>query len=93
MLARLAQWDVKTVVPGHGSVGTIDVLRGQRRYLNDLWTQVRDGLRAGKTPEQLTREIDVSRHGPFGVNVEANASAIRSMSRNAAKQQDYRTGG
>jgi len=86
-LDKLMQWDLKTVVPAHGSVGTADILRGQRAYLNDMWTQVRRGLQAGKTPEQLVQEIDLSRHQPFGERPESNAGGIRAMCRNAPKQK------
>jgi glyoxylase-like metal-dependent hydrolase (beta-lactamase superfamily II) len=72
-LDRLAQWDVKTVVPGHGRPGTTETLRGQRAYLADMIGQVRAGIRASKTAEQLEAEVDLSRHSPFGAGPSANS--------------------
>ena len=72
-LDKMAQWDVKTVVPGHGRPGAVEILRGQRAYLADMLDQVRAGIRASKTVEQLAREIDLSRHQPFGAASSANS--------------------
>jgi cyclase len=80
-LDELAQWDVTTLVPGHGDLGTTATLRGQRAYLADMQEKVRAGLKAGKTPDQLVNEIDLSRHGSFGVNAEHNGGSIRAMCR------------
>src|SRR5262245_35463109 len=80
-LDRLAQWDVKTMAPGHGDLGTTETLRGQRAYLADMQEQVRAGLKAGQTPDQLAKQIDLSRHGSFGVNTEHNANSVRAMCR------------
>ena len=81
-LDTLAQWDVRTVVPGHGSLAATDTLRAQRAYLADMQRQVRAGIKAGRTADALAREIDLSRHGSFGANPEQNAGSIRAMYRN-----------
>ena len=83
VLDNLAQWDIRTLVPGHGSLGTAATLRAQRGYLADMQAQVKAGLKAGKTADQLTKEIDLSKHGSFGVNREQNDGSIRGMTRNA----------
>ena len=72
-LDKLAQWDVATVVPGHGRLGTVETLRNQRAYLADMVDQVRAGIRASKTADQLAQEIDLSRHRPFGAGSSANS--------------------
>ena len=72
-LDKMAQWDVKTVVPGHGRPGTTDTLRAQRDYLKDMVEQVRAGIRASKTADQLVQEIDLSRHRPLGGGSSANS--------------------
>jgi cyclase len=86
ILGELAQKDVRTVVPGHGDPGTASTLLGERDYLADMLQQVRAGIRAGKTADQLASEIDLSRHGSFGSKEHAkgmsNANAIRGMYRN-----------
>jgi cyclase len=81
VLDELARWDVTTVVPGHGDLGSTATLRGQRAYLADMVQQVRAGIQSGKTADQLAESIDLSRHKPFGVNREANARSIRGMYR------------
>jgi cyclase len=82
VLDQLAQWDVQTVVPGHGRVGTADVLRGQRAYLADMVAQVRDGIKAGKLVDRLAEEIDLSKHQPWGASRGANANSVRAIYRN-----------
>ena len=81
-LDDLAQWDVATLVPGHGSLGTTATLRAQRAYLADMARQVRAGIAAGRSPEDLVKSVDVAKHGSFGANAEQNAVSVRSMYRN-----------
>ena len=79
VLDDLAQWDVGIVIPGHGSLSDTATLRAQRVYLADMQQQVRAGIRAGKTADQLSQELDLARHGSFGVNKDSNAVSIRAM--------------
>ena len=81
VLDDMAQWDVRTVVPGHGSLGTTETLRAQRGYLSDMVNQVRRGLAAGKSADELVKSIDLSSHGSFGANADQNAGSIRAMCR------------
>ncbi len=83
VLNDLARWDVKTVIPGHGGPGTIDTLRAQSAFLDDLWKQVSAGKKAGKTVEQLVKEIDLSRHGDFAADTQQTQTAIRQVFRKA----------
>jgi cyclase len=83
VLNEMAGWNVKTVVPGHGGVGTTDTLRAQSAFLDDLWKQVSAGKKAGKTVEQLLKEVDLSRHGDFAADPAQNQSAIRGVFRKA----------
>jgi cyclase len=83
VLNDLAQWDVKTVIPGHGAPGTVDTLRAQSAFLDDLWKQVSAGKKAGKTVDQLLKEIDLSKHGDFAADAQQNQSAIRQVFRKA----------
>jgi cyclase len=84
VLDDLARWDVRTVVPGHGSLAAADTLLAQREYIADIVRQVRTGVRATKTADQLLAEIDLSRHGSFGANVQQNAGSIRAVYRKVA---------
>jgi cyclase len=81
VLDELLTWDVKTVVPGHGPPVDLAKMRAQRDYLQDILGQVKDGIRAGKTADELARVIDLAKHGSFGMNPGANAASIRAMSR------------
>jgi cyclase len=85
VLDKLSRWDVDVVVPGHGNLGTADTLREQRDYLADLLSQVRTGIRAGKTVDQLVKEIDLSKHKSYGANTTSNARSIRALYRRFAK--------
>ncbi|HYM12999.1 MAG TPA: MBL fold metallo-hydrolase [Bryobacterales bacterium] len=82
-LGEMARWDVTTVVPGHGSLGTTDTLLRQQAYLQDMWDQVLAGRRAGKSADELVQTIDLSRHGNFAASPQSNASSIRAMYRKA----------
>ncbi len=90
VLDTLAGWEVKTVVPGHGRLGTTDALRGQRAYLADLVAQVRAGIQAGKAADQLAQEVDLSRHQPWGASPGANAGSVRAVYRRLATKSASR---
>jgi cyclase len=83
LLLDLAKPEVKIVVPGHGNIGTVETLKGQSAFLADLWKQVSDGKKAGKTIEQLTTEVDLSKHGDWAATPAQNLSAIRAAFRKA----------
>jgi cyclase len=85
VLNEMAGWNVKTVVPGHGSLGTVATLRAQGAFIDDLWKQVSAGKKAGKTADQLVKEIDLSRHGDFAADTQQNQSAIRQVFRKAVE--------
>ena len=79
VLDSLAAWNIKTVVPGHGEPGTVETLKNQRSFLADMLTQVRRGIKAGKSKEQLVEEIDLSRHRVYGQNRISIERSIRAM--------------
>jgi glyoxylase-like metal-dependent hydrolase (beta-lactamase superfamily II) len=82
LLLELANMDgLKTVVPGHGNVGTAETLKGQSAFLADLWKKVSDGKKAGRTVEQLQTEIDLSNNGDWAADQNQNRSAIRAAFR------------
>ena len=61
--ANLANWPValqraidlrpEHVLPGHGDAGGIEILRGQRQFLLDLYTAVKQQADAGKKPADM----------------------------------------
>ncbi len=79
VLDTLAAWDIKTVVPGHGELGTTQTLNQQRAYLEDMLRQVRHGMEAGKSKEELVKEIDLGKHPVYGQNKVSTARSIRAM--------------
>jgi glyoxylase-like metal-dependent hydrolase (beta-lactamase superfamily II) len=83
ILLDMAAWTVTIVVPGHGEVGTTATLRGQSAFLSDLWTKVSAGKKAGKTVDELVKEIDLSNNGNWAATPAQNASAIRAAYRKA----------
>ncbi len=79
VLDTLASWDVKTVIPGHGEPGTTENLKRQRSYLADMLQQVRRGIKAGKSKEELVKEIDLSKHPVYGENKVSTDRSISAM--------------
>jgi len=77
VLNELASWSVKTVIPGHGDPGSVATLKAQSAFLDDLWKQVSAGKKAGRTVDQLLKEVDLSKHGDFAADTQQNESAIR----------------
>lgn len=84
VLDTLASWDVSMVVPGHGGIGDTSTIKLQRAYLASLLDQVRRGIAAGKTADQLVKEIDLSAYGSYGANTVSNVRSIRNMYRRLA---------
>lgn len=84
-LGALSQWDVRTVVPGHGQLGSVETLKGQRAYLAEMVDRVRSGMQASKTADQLAQEIDLSHHGVFGASSSANA--VRAIYRKLSQRR------
>lgn len=68
VLERMESWNPRIVIPGHGQPATTEQLKNQRLYLQDMLQQVRKGIEAGKSKEQLIKEVDLSRHPVYGEN-------------------------
>ena len=82
-LNQMAQWKVRTVVPGHGDPGTTATLQSQAAFLDDLWKQVSAGKKAGRPLDELVKEVDLSIHGDFAADAKQNQAAIRQVFRKA----------
>jgi cyclase len=82
-LDKMASWDVKTVIPGHGTPSAPPALRVQHEYLADMLKQVRAGIHAGKSADELAK-INLSKDGFIAGDAEANANSIRAMYRHLA---------
>jgi glyoxylase-like metal-dependent hydrolase (beta-lactamase superfamily II) len=80
-LERIANWDVKVVVPGHGVPGGVEILRGQHDYLRDMLSFVAAGIKSGKTADELAQGINLSKYQPFAAEPKRVAGQVRTMYR------------
>jgi glyoxylase-like metal-dependent hydrolase (beta-lactamase superfamily II) len=79
VLDTMSLWDIKVVVPGHGEPCTVETLKQQRDYLADMLKQVRQGIKDGKSKDQLIREIDLCSHPLYGENKISTRRSIGAM--------------
>ena len=77
-LDTMASMNPAIVVVGDGDLGGAQVLSAQKAYLGDMLGQVRKGVKAGKTADQLATEINLMRH-KIGADKERNVSSVRAM--------------
>lgn len=66
-------------MPGHGDPGTVETLKQQRAYLADMLNKVGQGIKDGKSKQELVNEIDLSKHPVYGVNKVSNKRSIGNM--------------
>jgi phosphoglycerate dehydrogenase-like enzyme/glyoxylase-like metal-dependent hydrolase (beta-lactamase superfamily II) len=59
VLEKAQQLDVTTICPGHGPMAGKDLLETQKRYFIDLRDLVKKGIDAGKTGEEIAKDIDL----------------------------------
>ncbi|MFN7938204.1 MAG: MBL fold metallo-hydrolase [Bryobacteraceae bacterium] len=78
-LETMAGWGPRIVAVGHGNLGEVPTLRGQAAYIQDMWKQVNDGKKRGRSADELAKSIDLSKHQPFGGDAERNAASIKAM--------------
>lgn len=65
-LDRLLEWPWETVVPGHGPVSTKVEMRTFRDYLVYLQESIHALVDAGKSLEEVKREVDLSAYSSWG---------------------------
>lgn len=85
-LDRMLELPFETVVPGHGEVGTRADVERWRDYLAKLEAEVRAGIAAGRTEDDLARNIRLPEYAyqviPLGEDRERN---VRQMYRAVLK--------
>jgi phosphoglycerate dehydrogenase-like enzyme/glyoxylase-like metal-dependent hydrolase (beta-lactamase superfamily II) len=59
VLEKAQQLDIKLVLPGHGPIAGKDLLEKQKRYFIELREQVKQGLNADKSIDDIIRGIDM----------------------------------
>ena len=87
VLDDLALKNVGIVVPGHGPLGSVETIRGDRAFLADLIGQIRAGIARGQSLAQIEKEVDVSRHHPWSDDPERTLLYIRGMYSKLAGQK------
>ena len=78
-LDSLARKNAAIVIPGHGSQGTSEAVRGNRAYLADMIAQVRAGIAKGASADQLESQVDLRRHKPWGQDDARNRVSVRAV--------------
>ena len=91
-LDKIAQLPIKTVVPAHGDLGDVDLLRRQRDFIADMWKQVKQGLKAGKSAAELRKTLQFTEHGIFARDARETEDMIESMCERAQTQPDWNPG-
>lgn len=57
VIDKAAELRPKLVLPGHGDAGDAEILRGQAKFLRDLYVDVAKSVREHKTVHQATAEL------------------------------------
>lgn len=79
-LDKMAQANPSTVVVGHGDLGGVPELRKQKEYLSDMLRVVREGIRAGKSGEEIANAADLTSH-KIGTDPARNKASILAVHR------------
>ena len=85
-LEEMASWGPKMVVPGHGPISDSSALLADRDYLTDMMKQVKGGMEAGKTADELAAQINLSAHGTIATDAAANSASVRAMYRHFSRK-------
>jgi len=65
-IQRAESLDFDILVPGHGPMGTKADARDHRRYLEDLYAAVQEGVRQGKSLDALKTEVTLDAYSDWG---------------------------
>ena len=57
ILSEMEGWSPRIVVPGHGDVGDVEVLRAVRTYMLDLAQRVAERRKAGQSADQIVASL------------------------------------
>lgn len=77
-LDKMAALKPSTVVVGHGQLGTAAVITPQKAYLSAMINHVRNGIKAGKSADQVAAEANLTNH-PIGADKDRNAASVKAM--------------
>jgi cyclase len=76
ILSKLADMNPTMVIPGHGTPGTVDALKGQRAYLAAIFEHVETGLAKHSTVDQIFATIDFAKYKPWSDDEKRNRIAV-----------------
>jgi cyclase len=79
ILGRLIDLNPAIVIPGHGTQGTVDALKGQQAYLSAIMQAVQAGIAKQQRPDQIFITIDFSKYKPWSDNDTRNRNAVNAM--------------
>ena len=71
----------ETLAGGHGAVGVKDDVTLARVYMEELRTEVLDGLKAGKTVEELAESVTMDAYSDWGSYDQWRALNVEGMAR------------
>jgi cyclase len=80
-LDTMYSWHLTTVVPGHGESGGPAVLMAQKAYLGGMLQQVKAGVQAGKSEDEVAKAVTLSQYGHIASDAKANEASVRQMYR------------
>lgn len=60
-LEQVMNWDIDTVIPGHGPIGGKEHLEKEIKYLQDLRAEVSAAIKEGKTEEDVINTVKMER--------------------------------
>ena len=58
-LEKMAKLDVDIVCPGHGKIAGKQLLATQKRYFDDMRAEIKKGIDAKKSLEEITMTLDM----------------------------------
>ena len=82
---NLETLDFDRVIASHGQVGTKADLIGFRQYIEDLYAAVSEGIKAGRTVDELKKTVTLDRHKNRGGYAQQRETFIQSAYDNLTK--------
>lgn len=106
VIDELLEWPIKTIIPGHGHVGGVEMAELSRRFFFDLRQQVAGMVERGMNYEQVVAAVDIpyyeewtgrpireNRRGLFAVYLEVGGTFPMSPKKKLAIQLAAAAGG
>lgn len=75
-LAKIQEWDIETVIPGHGPLMTMADVKAMHQRMADLYAGVKAGYNQGMMDSEIRKTLDLSEwrtmkefEGQMGINI------------------------